>query len=532
MRSSSPLVLSSALAVLLLAGSAKAGDLRITLPKRTKPTPVQKLNQEGVRAVQKHRYDEARKLFYRAYLIDPDDPFTLNNLGYISELQGDVDRAQRFYELAVENTSDATIERSTDATLRGKPLREVAGKSDDAKMQINRYNVQALGLLQKDRAAEADIVLQRALALDPRNPFTLNNMGYTKEKEGELEQAFSYYSKAANANSKDAIVVTVNKEWRGRGISEIASDNAHKVQRLMQRSENPEMRVARLNLQGVSAMNRNDRDAARKYFQEAYKIAPNDPFTLNNMGFVSEMEGDRETADYYYSKAAESRGRAARVTVATRKEVEGRPIGQVADFGDNQVAARMEQERQARMREGGPVLLKTRAGAAVVEPENAPTPIETKPIATHDEYRAPENAPPSSGQPVGRPSGQPAAAAPAQPAAPATPPRPQPDPSLGPLPGSTTPLPPAVNPGNVMQPLPDNQQPGTAPTSAQPASAQPVTQRPGDVVEPLPDNQQPAAAQQGSQPSKPGDVIEPLPDNQQPPAAAQPSQQPTNRPPQ
>ena len=460
MRSSSPLVLSSALAVLLLAGSANAGDLRITLPKRSKPTPVQKLNQEGVRAIQKHKYDEARKLFYKAYLIDPDDPFTLNNLGYISELQGDVDRAQRFYELAVENTSDATIERSTDATLKGKTLKEVTGKSDDAKMQINRYNVQALGLLQKDRPAEADLLLQRALAVDPRNPFTLNNMGYTKEKEGELEQAFSYYSKAANANSKDAIIVTANKDWRGRGISDIARDNANKVQRQMQRSEDPQARVARLNLQGVSAMNRNDRDTARKDFREAYKIAPNDSFTLNNMGFLSEMEGDRETADFYYNKAAESRGRAARVTVSTRKEAEGRPIGQVAEFGDNQVAARMEQERQARMREGGPVLLKTRTGSPIVEPEHAPTPIETKPIATHDEYRAPENAEPSRGQPVAQPSSaQPATAAPVQPAAPATPPRPQPDPSLGPLPGSTTPLPPAVNPGNVMQPLPDNQQP-------------------------------------------------------------------------
>ena len=35
---------------LLLAGlavSARAGDVRISIPKRTKPTPVQKLNQEG-----------------------------------------------------------------------------------------------------------------------------------------------------------------------------------------------------------------------------------------------------------------------------------------------------------------------------------------------------------------------------------------------------------------------------------------------------------------------------------------------------
>src|SRR3954467_15946207 len=137
---SSPLVLSPVLALSLLAGIAHAGDLRITLPKRTKPTPVQKLNQDGVKAIQHHKIDQARKLFYKAYLLDPDDPFTLNNLGYISELNGDIERAQRYYELAAENTSDATVDRSTMESFKGKPVAEVAGRAADTQMQINRYN--------------------------------------------------------------------------------------------------------------------------------------------------------------------------------------------------------------------------------------------------------------------------------------------------------------------------------------------------------------------------------------------------------
>lgn len=492
MRPSSPLVLSLALAVLLSAAAAHGGDVRITLPKRSKPTPVQKLNQEGVQAIKKHRYDEARKLFYRAYLLDPDDPFTLNNLGYISELQGDVDRAQRFYDLAAQNASDATIARSTDDDLKGKPVSAIAGKTDDRKMQINRYNVQALSLLQKDRAPEADLILQKALALDPRNPFTLNNFGYAKEKEGELEKAYTFYTRAANAGSDDPIIVTMNKNWRGKGISEIAADNARKLQKLMEKSESPETRVARLNLEGVSAMNRNDRAEARKYFRQAYQLAPGNAFTLNNMGYLSEMEGDRETADFYYEKAAEARGNKQRVTVSTRREVEGRPVGQVAEFGDSQIAAKMEQERMARMREGGPILLKTRAGSTVVEPAQPPPPLPEEPIAVHDEYKAP-------------------------PPAPVAPPRPKPSPSLGPLPGSRRPadIPKpgttaSANPsGDVIQPLPDNQQPPAA-----------QGQQPGGVIPPLPDNRQPPAGQ-GQQP-QPGDVVPPLPDNQQPPAARQP----------
>jgi len=62
-------------------------DFKITLPKRSHLTAVQRLNQEGVQEIHKHHYEKAETSFYKAYLLDPDDPFTLNNLGYIAELQ-------------------------------------------------------------------------------------------------------------------------------------------------------------------------------------------------------------------------------------------------------------------------------------------------------------------------------------------------------------------------------------------------------------------------------------------------------------
>src|SRR2546422_719643 len=85
----------------------QAGSRVDSSPARA--TPVQKLNRDGVKELQKHRLERAEKLFYRAYLIDPEDPFTLNNLGYISELQGKVDRAQRYYELAAKENNSETV---------------------------------------------------------------------------------------------------------------------------------------------------------------------------------------------------------------------------------------------------------------------------------------------------------------------------------------------------------------------------------------------------------------------------------------
>src|SRR5262245_27804345 len=212
-------------AVILLIGLAHAEDkgFRLHLPKKSKPTPVQQYNRDGVAAIDKHDYKKAKELFYKAYLLDPDDPFTLNNLGYIAELEGDVERAQRFYQLSQDERSQATVDLASNDNIKGKAVAEVAGHAHTGNVQSNVLNVEAISLLNRDRVSEADAILQKALRIDPRNPFTLNNMGYTKEREGELEAAINYYRAAADANSNEPVIVTVNKSWRGRAISKVAA---------------------------------------------------------------------------------------------------------------------------------------------------------------------------------------------------------------------------------------------------------------------------------------------------------------------
>ena len=99
---------------IMLCGAVPAGaqQVRIPLPKKSKYTPVQALNRDGVAALKKHDINKAKRLFYKAYLIDPNDPFTLNNLGYVAELEGSLDRAQRYYDRAQANTSEAIVDPS------------------------------------------------------------------------------------------------------------------------------------------------------------------------------------------------------------------------------------------------------------------------------------------------------------------------------------------------------------------------------------------------------------------------------------
>lgn len=370
-------VLSFAVVLGVLAVGASAGDLRIPIPTRSKETPVQKYNREGVKQLKKGHIKDAKKAFYKAYLVDPNDPFTLNNLGYVAELEGEIDRATRYYDLASANSSEARVDQAVSKQVVGKPVSEVAGHIEGGPLQVNRLNVQAIGLLEHDRVFEAENVLNKALSLDPNNPFTLNNLGYTKEKEGELEQAVQMYEKAAAQHSDERIIVALerHKSWRGKKISSIAARNADHVREMVVNDQSPEAQVARLNLRGVTALNRNNRSAAQEFFTQAYKLDPNNAFALNNMGYLAELQGDKESADAYYRAAQDADRARAKVGLATRREAEGRPVDAVADANQNFVTQKLEQETAARRREQGdqPVRLKTRTNEIVTPPTPKPS---------------------------------------------------------------------------------------------------------------------------------------------------------------
>ena len=203
------------------------------------------------------------------------------------------------------------IDRSTSQDAQGKTVANVAGHTAEGPMKVNELNSEALGLLNRDRAPEADVVLQAALKIDPKNPFTLNNMGFAKEKEGELESAIRYYDSSAATGSREPIVIAFNKSWRGKPISEVAQQNADKSRKELSKNQDMQARVARLNLRGVSAMNRNDRKAARDSFEQAYKMDPKNSFALNNMGYLAELKATRKPRNRFMSRrsAQNARGR-------------------------------------------------------------------------------------------------------------------------------------------------------------------------------------------------------------------------------
>jgi Flp pilus assembly protein TadD len=344
----------------------QAQNLKITLPKRSELTPVQKLNRDGVDAVRRQQYQKAEAVFYKAYLYDPSDPFTLNNLGYIAELQGQLDRAQSFYKLASEQGTDAFIDESNEKDLQGKRMSYALNNLQDLPMRVNRMNFDAMSLLSQNRGAEAETLLRTALKLDPHNSFTLNNLGVAEEATGDYDQALTHYQEASASRSSEPAVVTPTGAWRGRPVSQMAADNAQRLEARMEDLNSKDARAALMASRGVAAINRNDWRTARQDFLQAYSLNPYSAFSLNNAGYVAECDGDIETAKFFYAKAQQANDAHTPVGLATQHGAEGNALAVVASKNDEETESKLEQEREARHRQTGPIELLHRDGTPVV----------------------------------------------------------------------------------------------------------------------------------------------------------------------
>lgn len=363
--------------IALVAGIASqaawaADTIIIKVPRHTQWSYVQRLNREGVIAVQKHNYSKAADFFYKAYLYDPADPFTLNNLGYISELQGQSDRAGKFYKLAAEQGCTANVDLSNVKRLQGMPMNSALASLQEAPMRVNRINVDAMRLLSENRGSEAITLFQQALSLDPKSAFTLNNLGVAYEFIGDYDSALRYYSAAANASSANAIVITDDRAWRGKPVSEMATANYQRLQRRAQGAGSAASQADLLNRRGVLEENQNDWSTAKRDFLQAYTLDPSDAFSLNNRGYVAEMDGDLESAQFFYEKALRAGGAEVRVGLATELSAKGKPLSRVATESDDKVGGALDTYSRERSLQPASIELTPRDNAPKVETNAAP----------------------------------------------------------------------------------------------------------------------------------------------------------------
>ena len=178
-------------------------------------------------------------------------------------------------------------------------------------------------------------------------------------------------------------MVTLSNSWRGKPVSRMASESAKVVLQRLHRPGSSEANAAEYNLRGVSAINRNDWRDAEQFFRQAYSLDPNNAFSLNNMGYLSEMNGDSETAQMFYERARSAAGAGARVGVATDANAKGLRIFQVSEDNDSKVDQRLAQQAELKRRQGGPIQLRRRDGTPVTGPAPVPPASEPGPAVPH-----------------------------------------------------------------------------------------------------------------------------------------------------
>jgi Flp pilus assembly protein TadD len=186
--------------------------------------------------------------------------------------------------------------------------------------------------------------------------------------EGEYQEALHFYDAASALQSKNTVVVSASPSWRGKPANEMAAQNGAALRRRVETRIAPADRAAELSLRGVSAISRNDQRSATEDFRKAYAIDPNNAFTLNNIGYLAELEGDEETAQFFYGRARKAPAANEKVIFASRRSAEGLKLFQVAENSDAQVETKLAEERSAIRRQGEPVLLWRRDNSVVEEP--------------------------------------------------------------------------------------------------------------------------------------------------------------------
>jgi tetratricopeptide (TPR) repeat protein len=206
----------------------------------------------------------------------------------------------------------------------------------------------------------------------------LNNLGVVMEAEGEFQKALAFYDQAAVSSTNSPVIVTMDSSWRGKPVAEMARANSKKLTARMKTLENDQVKVALLNLRGVAALNRNDYASAERHFSEAYKLHPRNAFSLNNQGYLAEIDGDLESAEELYREARAAQGAETKVGLATRSRAEGTRLYSLADDSKKEVESALERHTEMQRKKQGPIQLKRRDGAPVTDsssstPSAAPT---------------------------------------------------------------------------------------------------------------------------------------------------------------
>jgi tetratricopeptide (TPR) repeat protein len=180
-------------------------------------------------------YPNAKRQFKKALQINPENQELAINMGTVYYYEGDYDSA-RFYLLPVINSNP----------------------------HPDAYNTLAMIATENEQYDEALNLVTKALALAPKNPYILNNRGYTYLLTGELEKGID--------DINESITLDPYNGWayRNKGIYYLMKNEPVAAIRLLKHAEGIDPDIKDLNTYLAKAYQLNhEEDLARTYREKA-----------------------------------------------------------------------------------------------------------------------------------------------------------------------------------------------------------------------------------------------------------------------
>ena len=194
----------------------------------------------------------AEKHLLAAVQLRPDDPRVHFQLGSLYSGMGDASRSAAEYQRFRELTARQEEKARTDALERSAIVTLEKGNTEQAVASLRRLYEErpdtssarnlALALLQTGKVAEARQLLEKALAMAPRDPATNDYLGLLEAHEGNLSGAKQYFETAASLDPsyKDALYNAGVAAARS-GQTDVAIQH---LQAALQLSDTPRVRKA------------------------------------------------------------------------------------------------------------------------------------------------------------------------------------------------------------------------------------------------------------------------------------------------
>lgn len=175
----------------------------LSIVAKTKPDTAVVPFMKGLALTQLAKHDEAIRAFRHAERLHPNDAETLVNLGNVYFFKKNFDSATVYLASAL--------------------------KLDDR--QLNAYNTMALILTEEERYPEALAMVNKAIALNPTDPYALNNRGYIHLLTGQYDQAKEYFDASISVDPYNGWA------YRNKGIYFLKNEKYDDALRMLQKAE-------------------------------------------------------------------------------------------------------------------------------------------------------------------------------------------------------------------------------------------------------------------------------------------------------